>query len=179
MQLSEHPRGRSYVPYTSLDELRNKTDALASRMHSSFERYYSTKLRLADLMDYLEFLPDGGEYYEAFLTPESSNDGFSLVAEAGKVIDEWYLLDRWSHGRDAGIFKGRISESFQDIWSMPIQARQDLMTKWKGNILGEQVSELREIAAQYNQTLNELERLRKRKDEQVIGSKRIVACTTT
>ena len=178
MQLRDQPADRSNVPYTSLDELRKKTNELGSEMRSAFGTYYSTKLQQADLMDYLEFLPDDGNYFEAFSVPEV-DDGFSRVDEAGKAVGEWYLLDRWSQDKNAGVFCDEVYENFQTVWSMLPSARQDLLSKWKCDILGEQVSRLQALGARYNRSLSELERMRKWKDKQVIGSKRIIACTTT
>ena len=178
MQLYDQPSARSNIPYKALNELREKLETLAAQMDVSFQEYQSMKLRHADLMEYLEFSPQGAEYYEAFSVPQME-DGATMVGHKGKGIKESYLLDRWTAGKDAGIFHGTVSETSQRVWQIPGRARQNLLSAWKEEILGEKVCAFQAIAEDYNKSLIELERLRKGKHAQVIASKRIVACTTT
>ena len=165
-------------PYTKLNELRAKLETMALDFQASFRKYQSANLRQSDLMEYLEFSPLDSDYYEAFSVPRAE-DGSTRVGRLGKAVNEHYLLDRWSHGTDAGIFSGQVAEESRGVWRMPRDARQSLLSRWKQAILNEQVSDLQTLAERYNKSLGEFERLRRTKDAQVIASRRIVACTTT
>ena len=178
LQLYDQTGTGAKPAYKTLDELRGRAKALASEMRNSFGRYQATNLRQPDLMEYLEFSSTDSVYYEAFVVPKA-DDGSTRVGRRGKAVDEYYLLDRWLRGEDAGIFSAQVAKSYQYIWSLPNTARQSKQSAWKQAIFKEQVLELELITRQYNQSLSELERLRRTKDAQVIGSRRIVGCTTT
>lgn len=162
--------------YKAIDEPRAKTDALAYRLHASFARYQSANTKQTDLMEYLEF--SGADFYEALTVP-IAEDGSVRVGRRGKAVNEFYLLERWSRGEDAGIFRDQICDTSQRIWQMPNSARQASLSTWKHEILNQQVSELYDTAEKYNAAHGELDRMLKRKNAFVIGSKRVVACTTT
>ena len=178
LQLYDQPFIRAKVPYSTLNELRAKAETMALELQASFQRYQSANPRHPDVMEHLEFSPQGSDYYEAFSVPRAE-DGSIRVGRRGKAVDEYYLLDRWLHGADAGIFSDQVSKESRGVWSMPRDARQSLLSKWRQEILSEQVLDLQALAEPYNKLLAELERLRRTKDAQVIASRRIIACTTT
>lgn len=162
-----------------IDEIKIKTDALATSLHQAFARYQSTDVRLADLLEYLEFHPDGPHFLDAFILPESE-DGSARVGRSGKVVNDTYLINRWSNGEnDAGVFSPETTEDAQRIWRMSVSSRQAALSAWKIDILKEQVSILYDITEKYNKSQRELARMFSKGRATVIGSRRVVACTTT
>lgn len=162
-----------------IDEIKIKTDALADSTHQAFARYQSTNVRSADLLEYLEFLPDSSDFLEAFTVPENE-DGSVRVGPRGKAVNELYLIDRWSGGaNNAGIFSFEMTENTQRIWQMSIPSRHAALSTWKLDLLKEQVASLYDIAEKYNESQRELHRMFRKRDASVIGSRRVVACTTT
>ena len=163
-----------------INDLNARTDVQADRLLRVFDRYMSTNLRAEEIMEYLEFLPDGEgeEFCEAFNVPDA-DDGFVKIGDAGQPIDASYLFDRWSRGLDAGVFSKEIPRNVLHVWTMAAPARQTLICSWKLAILREDVTRLYDIAEQYNESQGELERMFKKGKAQAIGLKRIVACTTT
>ena len=161
-----------------IDELRAKTDAQTGRLLRVFDRYMSPPLRAGEIMEYLEFLPDGEDFYEAFNVPDA-DDEFVRMGPAGQPIDASYLFDRWSRGLDAGVFSEELPENVQHVWTMVAPARQTLLSSWKLAILREDVTGLYDIAEEYNECQGELDRMFKMGKAQAISSKRIIACTTT
>ena len=159
-------------------DLKKQADVQATRLQRAFDRYRSTKLRSADLLEYLEFLSDGEDFYDAFSVPEAE-DGSTMIGPGGKAVDRSYLLDRWSSGQDAGIFAEIVPENAHRIWQMQMPARQASLSSWKLELLKEQVAELCLIADQYNETQDQLDLVFKQGHAQTISSKRIIACTTT
>lgn len=164
--------------WTAINKLKQKTEAHSTRLHRAFDRYKSTNLRPADLMEYLEFLPDGADFYDAFTVPKAE-DGLTMVGPGGRAVNDSYLFDRWSNGQDAGLFSGNVLENVQHIWTMPVPARQASLSSWKLDILKEQVAELYGIAEDYNEAQGELDRMFKNGNAEVIASRRVIACTTT
>ena len=180
MSLYEQPNTfrQTTASWTMINELKSKTEAQTTRLHRAFERYKSTNIRSADLMEYLEFLADGADFYDAFTVPESE-DGSTRVGPGGKAVSDSYLLDRWSKGQDAGIFSEEVPIDARHIWQMQLPAREASLSSWKLDILKEMVSELYNIAQQYNQSQSELDRMFKKGNAQLIASRRVIACTTT
>ena len=164
--------------WDKINDLNSELEAHTTRLRREFERYKSTNLRSTDLMEYLEFLPDGADYYEAFTLPEAE-EGTTIIGRRGKVVSNSYLLDRWSSGQDAGLFSEEIPADAHHVWQMDVPERQALLSSWKLDILKEQVALLCEIADQYNEVQGELAHMFKQRDAHTIASKRVVACTTT
>ena len=161
-----------------INDLKARTDAQAGRLLRVFDRYMSTNLRAGEIMEYLEFLPDGEDFYEAFNVPDA-DDEFVKMGPAGQPIDASYLFDRWSRGLDAGAFTEEIPRNVLHVWTMAAPARQTLISSWKLAILREDFTGLYDIAEQYNESQGELEGMFKKGKAQAIASKRIIACTTT
>lgn len=162
-----------------IDEFQAKTDVLANRLHQAFARFRSTNVRSADLLEYLEFLPNGSEFLDAFTVPEN-DDGSVTIGPGGKAISDYYLIDRWSSGwNSAGIFSDDTTESVQSVWQMSKSSREAALSTWKLDLLKEQVSGLRDIAEKYNESQRELHLMFRKRGANIIGSRRVVACTTT
>ena len=164
--------------WTVINDLKLKTEAQTSRLQRAFDGYKSTNLRTADLMEYLEFLPDGADFYDAFTIPEAE-EGLTTIGPGGKAVSDSYLFDRWSNGQNAGIFSDEVTENANEIWQMQMPARQASLSSWKLDILKEQVAGLYAIAEKYNEAQRELDLMFKKGNAQVIASKRVIACTTT
>lgn len=164
--------------WAAIDQLKAKTEAHATRLSRAFDIYKSTNLRRADLMEYLEFLPDGADFYDAFTVPEAE-DGLTMIGAGGKAVNDSYLFDRWSNGQDAGIFSGKVPDNVRHIWEMPVSARQVSLSSWKLEILKEKVDELYAMAEQYNEAQGEQDRMFKKGNAEIITSRRVIACTTT
>lgn len=161
-----------------IDMLKSVVEAQTTRLHRAFDRYESTNLRSADLREYLEFLPNGGDFYDAFTVPEEE-DGATMIGPGGKAVSDSYLFDQWSNGQDAGIYSNVVPENAHHVWQMQVPARQAALSSWKLDILKEQVDLLCDIADQYNETQRELGHMFKQRDAQTIASRRVIACTTT
>lgn len=180
MSLYEQPPvfGQTKAFRAMINELKLVVEAQATRLYRAFGRYKSTNLLSADLMEYLEFLPVGGDFYDAFTVPEEE-DGGTMIGPGGKAVSDSYLFDRWSNGQDAGIYSKVVPENAHHVWQMQVPARQASLSSWKLDILKEQVDLLYAIADQYNKAQGELARKLKQRDVQIIASRRVIACTTT
>ncbi|MCJ1462518.1 hypothetical protein MMC07_001120 [Pseudocyphellaria aurata] len=162
-----------------IDNLKAKQNELADQLHDAFAVYLSANVSKAMLMEYLEFLSDGPPFHEAFKLPRDQ-DKMVRVGKRGKAVDEFYLLERWCNGVDnAGTFQDSIPKSSQELWHMSAPDRHANIATWKLNILKDQISSFCDISQKYNDYQGRLDKLLKRKHSQIIGSKRIIGCTTT
>lgn len=169
---------RSSSSWRIIEQLRSKTNEMAKSLHIEFARYKSAKIQSAQLLEYLEFSPEYADFHEAFIVPKAE-DGSVLVGRSGKAVNDFYLIDRWSNGGNAGNFLNQVPTSSKHVWQLSSAARQSSMGKWRLEILKEQVAELYTIAEKYNDLEDQLGRMFKQKDADIIRSRRIVACTTT
>lgn len=161
-----------------LDQLKRQLELLAQRLLEAFSRYRDASIRRTDLMEYLEFLPEGAPFFEAFTLPRTE-DGMSRIGKRSKTVNEYYLLDRWHAGYNAGVFETNVNEGSADIWRMALSARQSLIATWKSDILQEQIIEFGGIAKEYNDCQTKVNRMSQAKHAHIIGSKRVIGCTTT
>jgi len=87
-----------------IEGLRFELDHLEERLQNAFARYQSAAVQKEHLMQYLEFPPEDPAFYAALTVPEAS-DGMTHIGRRGKAVNRFYLLDRWSQGMNAGLFK--------------------------------------------------------------------------
>lgn len=167
----------SQATWELINKQKSKQNTLAERLQDAFTDYMSANQK-KELMVYLEFLSDGPPFYEAFTVPRDQ-DGMVRVGKHGKAVGEFYLLDQWCSGNSAGTFHNSIPKSSKQLWQMPAPDRQAIITTWMRDMLKDQVSNFCEISQEYNDCQSRLDRILNRKDSQIIGSKRIIGCTTT
>ena len=161
-----------------IEELRTKINKIVISLHHTFSRYNSARVNSAQLLEHLEFLPEYADFYEAFTVPKAE-DGSTRVGPRGREVDDLYLIDRWKNGGNAGMFFNQIRKTSKQVWQLSSAARQASIDKWRLEILKELVAEFYTIAEKYNDLQGQLGRMFKQKDASIIGSRRIIACTTT
>lgn len=119
------------------------------------------------ILEYLEFQPDGLPFFDAFQVPEQM-DNMVRVGRKGKVMDSYYLLDRWSRGEDGGVFKATSGTAYKEIWQMKPETRTRALDGWKTEILKDYIVRVRETGAAYNASLEKANAIHMEKDLQVI-----------
>ncbi|CAD0109271.1 unnamed protein product, partial [Aureobasidium uvarum] len=139
-----------YHGLTSLDRLRNHLDELAMKGD-----------------------PRYSQAFEISLEP----NGTIRVAEDGTVADRHYLLSRWIDGKDPGIFPEK--NKYTDVWSLSPQQRKELCNEWWSNISQKGLAAFLEIAENHDDLLSQARNANGQVTEQIIHSKRIIACTTS
>lgn len=153
--------------------MENYHDALSTKV-AHFRSFHMTYPKI---LDYLEFSEDS-EFFDAFAIPKS-DDGMALVGKKGKHINDFYLLERWDKGGNAGILQARAEPNYPSIWAMKPQARTTLMNRWRKEIYDEMISEIEVLAKKYNKCSERLKHLYQEKRSHTISNKRIIGCTTT
>ena len=148
------------------------------KLSAAFESFREAIVTKSDIMEYLEFLMDGPPFAEAFRMPDESIRNMRL-GRRGKTMNEFYLLDRWYRGKDAGIYKREAETYYWDVWSMRSQNRLDAYDTWKADILMDRVTAMRETGLTYNSLLEQVDAIAIEKDQRIIQQKRIIGCTTT
>ena len=161
-----------------VDALKSKATNLAAQLIDRFARYNNISVSYRSLLEHLEFSPEGAAFYEAFSVP-SGEDGMTQVGRKGKAVSEFYLLERWISGADAGIFKNQVKQASLKIWGIRKPQREAISANWRSELLHDQALELAHMIAAYNATSEQLSRAFRTKNAAIIKGKRIVACTTT
>lgn len=164
--------------WSIISALKAESERLKTSLVSNFEEYKNSKIDRDQLLEYLEFLPEDPDIYEAFQLPEMDND-MTLVGRRGKAVTKYYLLDRWLGCMDAGLFESSISGGARRVWEMDPKARAAEYDRWEADLLREQAEEIYTIAEQYNDCQKRINLVFSEKDSHIMRSKRIVGCTTT
>ena len=149
----------------------------SARLRDAFASYHASSASKADIMEYLEFDFENPDYYDAFVLPDDE-DGMQKIGKRGKVINKYYLLDRWAGGHDAGRYSQSGSE-YEKIWQMPVAQRIMALQRWKSHILEERAAKLHDCGSRFNEALTDINILFRERDRRVIRGKRIIGCTTT
>src|SRR3984885_4761342 len=95
----------------------------ANELQDAFMDYMAEAVSKPELLEYLEFSSEDSMFYEAFLLPVEAT-GMTRVGRKGKQMDEFYLLDRWAHGSNAGSFQDEATAKFPSVWQMEYLERQ-------------------------------------------------------
>jgi hypothetical protein len=128
---------------------------------------------------YIEFEDSESAFFTALSIPPSAN-GMTQVGRGGRQVDHWYLLNRWTAGTDAGIFKThpRIIAA-ADIWQMSLPLRRAKVSEWRSACQKDQAADISRIGKAFNECQNELNHLFGQRDVEILRSKQIIGCTTT
>ncbi|KAF2220946.1 AAA domain-containing protein [Elsinoe ampelina] len=148
----------------------------AKRLKSAYNDFATDGARHSDLMEYLEFSTEHEIYFEAFQLPKAGE--FTLVDEKGRALKDFYLLDRWCRGKDAGVVKDRPS-THDHIWTLPKDERDKLRRGWLADILEERLERVANYGDQYNHQLDAVNLASNEGSRRLLASKRIIGCTTT
>ncbi|KAI4725972.1 P-loop containing nucleoside triphosphate hydrolase protein [Aureobasidium sp. EXF-10728] len=139
-----------YHGFTSLDRLRDHLDGLAMRGD-----------------------PRYSQAFEISLEP----NGTVRVTEDSTMADRHYLLQRWIEGMDPGIFPEK--KRYTDVWGLSLQQRKELSSTWWAEISQTGLAAFLETAEHHDDLLSQARNANSQVTEQIIRSKRIIACTTS
>ncbi|KAI9640526.1 hypothetical protein NHQ30_011272 [Ciborinia camelliae] len=173
----------SRLDNSQLDRIRKLDDNLQQhkvRLESAFKRYHSTNVSKQQILDYLEFLPGDLPFFETFLVPVTTKDGMTQVGKKGKVMDRFYLLNRWIRKlTNAGTLQYSQPKFSEKVWKISPESRPGIVSGWISAIMEEMVDEIYQIGKQFNADLAEKQAILDQRDANTIKSKRIIGCTTT
>lgn len=174
MRAQDKPR---VLDYSALDAAKLDANSAAHSIANSFKDYHNTIIKTEDIMIHIEF--QDPDYFDAFQFTATADDGMLLVGKQGRTIDEYYLLDQWLNGLDAGVLKDRYETSQHAVWLMEPSGRTAKFEEWKKEILQSKVEDLCDAIKSYNVSRQKVERVFAQTNIAVLQGKRIIACTTT
>ena len=167
----------TWAEYRAIDEAKKLREQCFTQLQKAFDAYEASRNQNAELLEYIEF--EDSEYYAAFSIPVA-HDGGKLVGRNGKPIDDFYLLEQWKRGWNAGDLSYHENAlEASDIWSMSPKQRQEKLKEWQDALFKDQVAHVYDTGEAYNNYSASIERLFGKKNEAVLKEKRIIACTTT
>ena len=163
--------------YRTIDETKKLRDHCFAQLQRAFDAYKASHSHNSQLLEYIEF--EDSEYFTAFSIPVT-DDGDKLVGKGGKPIDDFYLLEQWKKGQNAGVLDyHENARNASKIWSMSLKQRQEKLRMWQDALFTDQVAHVYDTGEAYNNYSASIERLFGKKNEAVLKEKRIIACTTT
>ncbi|KAI5206071.1 P-loop containing nucleoside triphosphate hydrolase protein [Aureobasidium subglaciale] len=139
-----------YRDLTSLDSLRALLDAIAMKIDPRWSQAFEISLEV---------------------------NGSTRIAESGRMVDKHYLLRRWLAGEDPGVFPEKVK--YADIWTLSFQQRKELSNKWWSKISQSGLESFLQTAQHHDELLTQARNANGQTTEQIIRSKRIIACTTS
>jgi len=165
------------MEFVAIDQIKNLREENCTELQKTFDAYKSAYVQNPQLLGYIEF--EDPQYFEAFAIPKA-HDGRKLIGRNGRPIHDFYLLDQWMKGRNAGFlsYHENVVKAF-NIWSMSYTERKEKVKTWQDALFKEQVGHVYDTGEAYNSCLASIDRMYGRKTEAILNEKRIIACTTT
>ena len=176
LALHRQPRGRMGYDWDEINELK----FAAAQHEDKLQTHVDTLLDIDDkhLMTHLELKHP--EFFEAFRVPLETEDGMTRVGRNGQAIDGKYLFSRWMRGLNAGVLSGEPHiQASARIWGMARSARQQLLDKWRQELVSEELDSICRAGRSYNTLQDAVKRHFTRSTISILEGKRIIACTTT
>ncbi|KAF8806261.1 P-loop containing nucleoside triphosphate hydrolase protein [Phlegmacium glaucopus] len=170
---------RTRDQWTIIDRHKQSAEVLYQRLVNAFNEYKSFKLRLPDILDYLEF--EHPVFYSAFKVPDPE-DGMTRVGAKGRKVSPDYLLSRWQNAQNAGMYDRDVHNSkpeIRKIWNMGYDARRQHFDQWEDDLVQNSIEEFAMAAREYNECQEELMRAQNTSLLSLLRNRRIVGCTTT
>lgn len=163
--------------YKVINRLQDEITEQAQRLQNAYNRYNNVVITYKDLLEHIEFEVEDTDFLPALTIPEE-DEGMTRVGKGGRAVQKFYLIERWSSGQNAGVYRN-LQNKYPVVWEMKGPARQALLTRWRADILKEYTEELSDIAKQYSAMIERKARLFTQSNETFICAKRIIGCTTT
>jgi len=160
-----------------IEGLRKRRDTLSTALGASFAQYKSFNPGFTSIMEHLQF--DYPDFAEAFNVPPSEDEAV-VVGKKGKPIEAFYLLRRWCHGQDAGVFQGVDHvNTAQEIWKMDHPARLARYESWKQELMKEQIEHVYQLGRSHNECVDQLDATFRLGEGSILQTRRVIGCTTT
>ena len=176
-QASEYKRSRA--AWDIIDKLREIVSSLERDLSKAITDHRDRDIPKKDYLQYLEFLSDDLDFESALRVPVAL-DRETIVGKGGKAIGPNYLLDQWSAGKNAGVFRDVMAGGDKAaVWNMPKRERESHIMRWRLALLRERVGEICELADAYDHGEQGLDDMFNEGKAQIIRNKRVVGCTTT
>ncbi|KAI9573103.1 hypothetical protein HD554DRAFT_1141974 [Boletus coccyginus] len=176
LALHKQPRGRFPYNWQEIKVLKSTASSRESTLRNHFDTLLDTGDR--NLLVYLEHEYD--EFYDAFYVPLETEDGMTRVGRNGQAIDSRYLLSRWMLGQDAGVLSGEPHvQASARIWGMSRSARQQLLDKWRHELITDKLELISDSGRSYNTLQDKIKQQFASATVATLQQKRIIACTTT
>ena len=161
----------------TIDGLRTRRNGLSTALEASFTQYNKFNPSFKDIMEHLQF--DYPDFAGAFYVPPPEDEAV-VIGKNGKPIEDFFLLRRWWHGQDAGIFEGADHvKTAQEIWKMDPPARLARYESWKQELLKEQIEHLYQLGRKYNECVDQLDAMFRLGEVSILQTRRVIGCTTT
>ena len=177
LSVINHPRKRmvSGEDKKDVDEWEIMATHCKNRLHSKFEEFMFRDIDFPRILFYIESKePD---FFAAFQVP-ASEDGMTRVGPLGKPMGPDFLISRWAHEQDPGLFKDEPNiRNAAHIWGTEPTRRQQKLESWMSGIM----TGIADDVCNTGKRFNECQAVLKSKTRGLLSlmQTRIIGCTTT
>ncbi|KAH8917273.1 P-loop containing nucleoside triphosphate hydrolase protein [Atractiella rhizophila] len=184
----QNPYKLAKSSWNSITEYRSKGEASLVAVNSLFQQVWWRPRQEAQakgptqhyskILRYLEY--SDAAYFDAFDVQSflDEADGFNITSK-GKNLSEWYLIERWWWGKDAGVLVAGMPEESRQIWGMTKDDRRKRCDMWVEDIVKDAISTMAEAGDKFDKHQVAIEHLKNGRERLVFGEKRIICATTT
>ncbi|KAH7098453.1 P-loop containing nucleoside triphosphate hydrolase protein [Auriculariales sp. MPI-PUGE-AT-0066] len=163
--------------FTEIDKARSSANSRWVKFKIEFDQFAKRGITNVDLLAHLAITEPN--YFKAFSVPSQD---MTPIGRNGKAIDDYYLIERWQRGEDAGVLKNDPSLDSRDvvaIWQTDAKERQIRVQEWVQALETERIQAIYDLGASYDEANADLQAQFRVKDVAIMRSKRIIGCTTT
>jgi hypothetical protein len=170
-------RGRGGADWEMIDGIKEELSKRNAELRMASVNFMSATSGFQLILNYLEF--EDPEFFYAFDVP-TSTDGMQTVGRGNRAVGPHYLIQQWSSGKDAGVF--RTAENVLEtavVWQMPRSSRDVKMSEWRTNAMKDQLDSIYDLTRRYNACVSQLDAKFSEGRFDVLPTKRVIGCTTT
>ncbi|TEA18713.1 NFX1-type zinc finger-containing protein 1 [Colletotrichum sidae] len=179
--LRSEGRQQTRPPWEKINGAKAVMAEVRAEIDSACKALMREKALPLEVFNYLEFLDDAQDFYEAFRLPEQE-DGFQMVGSEGNPQHKMgpdYLFQRWARGQDAGNLSAVLSQESEYIWEMTDDERSQHLDTWVEQLRREQIETIQRLAQRYDSAQREVDTLFDESKCALVQTKRLIGCTTT
>ncbi|KAK3990815.1 putative AAA family ATPase [Cladorrhinum sp. PSN332] len=169
---------RSQHAWEIINKLKEKASDAAAALEQACQDFLRSSVQWQELSEYLEFSEQDAHFLDGLRIPTDAN-GWTRSGKKGKQVKDDYLYDQWKKGHGPGAFRNEIPENARVIWNMPRDARLAHIGRWERALIEDHLEHLEELARQYGQIQQDIDRQFCESDVHIVKAKKIMACTTT
>ncbi|EGO56093.1 hypothetical protein NEUTE1DRAFT_146869 [Neurospora tetrasperma FGSC 2508] len=174
---------RSKDAWNIINNLRSTIDDSIEDLSQAFKSYQASNITWDDIAEFLEFSDEYTPFHKALLVPTADEKDWERVGKrAGKrqkQVKKDYLYDRWSTGKNPGIFTQDIPVECRPIWDIQQADRENYLNKWVKALIGERLQTVEEQVRQFNNRQDQIETQFNEADAHIVRQKMVIGCTTT
>ena len=182
-QLHHLAKKKSLRDATSVQRIK-QVDAQLYKLRDQLNTQIAKTRSSKSWKDFREYFESELPHVLQFLLAPKSSDGFEMVGQRGKKVDDDYFWKLWSEGQEfppalQHLVMPEDIESFQNFWSASATNRIERKNTWHKDLMQGVHDEIRLLSAEIRDLTKERQVLQQAEQLQILRSARIIGATTS